>query len=728
MTTSRFALALLLALAPFSMLAAKPSPPPAQKSGNPLLTESTLPFHLPPFDKIKNSDFAPAYAAALTENLKEVNIIADRKDEPTFDNTLVALERSGQTLTRVDNIFSNLAGANTNPEIQKVEAEMAPKLSAHRDAILLNGKLFARLQSLYDQREKLDLDPESKYLLERYYKDFVRAGAKLSEPDKEKLKAMNSELAVLQTKFTQDVLKEKNADGVVVDDRAQLKGMSDNDIAGAAATAKEAKKDGKFIIALQNTSGQPVLSSLEDRALRERIMKTSLARNSHGGAFDTLETVKKIARLRAERAQLLGYETHADYQLEDQTAENVATVNKLLGELAPPAVANAKREAADLQAMIKKEGGDFELGSWDWSFYAEKVLKDRYAFDESQLKPYFELNRVIEDGVFYAATQLYGITFKERKDLPVYQPDVRVWEVTDADGKPLALFLGDFYARPSKRGGAWMNEYVSQSDLLSNKPVVANHLNIPKPPAGEPTLLTFDEVTTAFHEFGHALHGMFSNVKYPRFSGTNVPRDFVEFPSQVNEMWRTWPEILKNYAKHYKTGEPMPQELLDKVLASQKFDQGFKTTEYLAATLLDQAWHQLKPSEIPEDALKFEADALQKAGVDFAPVPPRYRTPYFSHSWGSGYSAGYYSYIWSEVLDANTVQWIKDNGGLKRENGDRFRQTLLSRGGSEDALQQFRNFTGHGPEIKPLLERRGLTDTQDNDQQPHPIPAEIPKP
>ncbi len=724
-----------IALLPLSsMFAAKPSPSPAKKptdaatSDNPLLKESTLPFHMPPFDKIKDENFAPAYQAALAEQLKEVETIANLKDEPTFDNTLVALERSGQTLTRVDNIFSNLAGANTNPAIQKVESEMAPKLSAHRDAILLNGKLFARIQALYDKREDLGLDAESKYLLERYYKDFVRAGAKLSDPDKTKLKAMNAELATLQTKFTQDVLKEKNADGVVVDDRAQLKGMSDNDIAGAAATAKEEKKDGKFIIALQNTSGQPVLSSLEDRALRERIMKTSLARNSHGGAFDTLESVKKIARLRAERAVLLGYENHAAYQLEDQTAENVETVNKLLSELAPPAVANAKREAADLQAMIKKEGGDFELGSWDWSFYAEKVLKDRYAYEESELKPYFELNRVIEDGVFYAATQLYGITFKERKDLPVYQPDVRVWEVSDADGKPLALFIGDYYARPSKRGGAWMNEYVSQTDLLGTKPVVANHLNIPKPPAGEPTLLTFDEVTTAFHEFGHALHGMFSNVKYPHFSGTNVPRDFVEFPSQVNEMWRTWPEILKNYAKHYKTGEPMPPELLKKVLDSQNFDQGFKTTEYLAATLLDQAWHQLKPSEIPQDALKFEADALHKVGVDFAPVPPRYRTPYFSHSFSGGYSAGYYSYIWSEVLDANTVKWIKENGGLKRENGDRFRKTLLSRGGSEDALQQFKNFTGHGPELQPLLERRGLTDAKSDDQQPHPIPAEIPKP
>ena len=696
-----------------SMQAASPSPTASKKKAsatdNPLLTESTLPYKLPPFDKIKNEHFSPAYAAALAEQLKEVETIANSSEPATFENTLVALERSGQTLERVDNIFSNLTGAHTNPDLQKVESEMAPKLSAHRDNIRLNSKLFTRIQALYDKREEAGLDAESKYLLERYYKDFVRAGAKLSEPDKKKLRAMNAELATLQTKFTQNLLKEKNADAVVVTDRAELAGLPENEIAAAAAAAKERKLEGKFVIALQNTSGQPAVASLQNRALRERIARASLTRNSKGGEFDTREMVIRIARLRAERAVLLGFEHHAAYQLEDQTAKTVATVNKLMGELAPAAVANANREAADLQAMIKKEGGDFQLAAWDWSFYAEKVLKDRFAFDESQLKPYFEMNRVLVDGVFYAATQLFGITFKERKELPVYQEDVRVWEVFDADGQPLALFLTDFYARPSKRGGAWMNEYVGQSGLFGTKPVVANHLNIPKPPAGEPTLLTFDEVTTMFHEFGHALHGMFSNVKYPRFAGTNVPRDFVEFPSQVNEMWRIWPEILKNYAKHYQTGEPMPQELLDKMLASQKFDQGFKTTEYLAATLLDQAWHQLKPNEIPKDALAFEAEALKKAGVSLEAVPPRYRTAYFSHSFSGGYSAGYYSYIWSEVLDANTVQWIKQNGGLKRENGDRFRKTLLSRGGSEDPVGQFRNFTGGGePQIGPLLERRGL--------------------
>jgi peptidyl-dipeptidase Dcp len=459
---------------------------------------------------------------------------------------------------------------------------------------------------------------------------------------------------------------------------------------------------------LQNTTGQPALASLQNRALRERIMQASLSRNSKGGEFDTRNIVLRTAQLRAERAKLLGYENHAAYQLEDQTAHDVPTVNKLLGDLAPPAVANARREVADMQKVVDQEKGGFQIGAADWDFYSEKVRKARYNFDESELRPYYELNHVLLDGVFFAAGKLYGLTFKERHDLPVYQPDVRVFEVYDADGKPFALFFADYYARPSKRGGAWMNAYVQQSELFGTKPVVANHLNIPKPPSGEPTLLTHDEVRTAFHEFGHALHGMFSNVKYPRFSGTSVPRDFVEYPSQVNEMWATWPEVLKNYAKHYKTGEPIPQALLDKVVAAEKFNQGYKTTEYLAATLLDQAWHQLNPPDVPKDAIAFEAGALHKAGVDFPSVPPRYRTPYFSHAFAGGYSAGYYSYIWSEVLDADTVEWIKEHGGLKRENGDRFRATLLSRGGSAEALRLFKNFVGRDPYIDPLLRRRGL--------------------
>jgi len=681
---------------------------PSPESDNPLLVESALPYHLPPFDKIKDEHFVPAMEAGMREQLKEVDAVANLSDKSTFENTIVALERTGRLLDRAERTFSNLNACNTNPTLQKIETEMAPKLAAHRDAIHLNGKLFARIQELYDNRAQLGLDPEASYLLERYYKDFVRAGAKLSDPDKEKLKKMNAELATLQTQFEQNVLKEKNASSVVVDRREDLAGLSENQIAGAVAAAKDEHKEGKFVIRLQNTTGQPLLGSLQNRALRERIMQASLSRNSKGGPYDTRQIVIRTVQLRAERAKLLGHENHAAYQLEDQTAGNVATVNKLLGDLAPPAVANARREAADMQKIVDQEKGGFQMASWDWDFYSEKVRKARYAFDESELRPYYELNHVILDGVFFAAGKLYGLTLKERHDLPVYQPDVRVFEVYDRDGKPLALFLGDYYARPSKRGGAWMNAYVQQSDLFATKPVVANHLNIPKPPAGEPTLLTYDEVRTAFHEFGHALHGMFSNVKYPRFSGTTVPRDFVEYPSQVNEMWATWPEVLKNFAKHYKTGEPIPQALLDKVIAAEKFNQGYKTTEYLSASLLDQAWHQLNPPEIPKDAMAFEAEALHKAGVDFPPVPPRYRSPYFSHAFAGAYSAGYYSYLWSEVLDADTVEWIKEHGGLKRENGDRFRAMLLSRGGSADALGLFKNFVGRDPYIEPLLKRRGL--------------------
>lgn len=687
---------------------AKSSPSPRTAGDNPFLVESTLPYHAPPFDKIKDEHFVPAIEAGTREELKEVDAIAASSEKPSFDNTIVALERTGRLLDRAERTFSNLKSADTNPTRQKIDTEMAPKLSAHRDAIHLNGKLFARIQELYSNRDNLGLDPESSYLLERYYKDFVRAGAKLSEPDKEKLKKINAELATLQTKFEQNVLKEKNASSVVVDRREDLAGLSDNQIAAAAAAAKDEHKEGKFVLRLQNTTGQSALASLQNRALRERLMQASLSRNSKGGPFDTREIVIRTAQLRAERAKLLGYENHAAYQLEDQTAGNVPTVNKLLADLAPPAVANARREAADMQKIVDQEKGGFQIASWDWDFYSEKVLKARYAFDESELRPYYELNHVLVDGVFFAAGKLYGLTFKERHDLPVYQADVRVFEVYDRDGKPLALFFADYYARPSKRGGAWMNAYVQQSALFGTKPVVANHLNIPKPPAGELTLLTHDEVRTAFHEFGHALHGMFSNVKYPRFSGTSVPRDFVEYPSQVNEMWATWPEVLKNYAKHYKTGEPIPQELLDKVVAAEKFNQGYKTTEYLSATLLDQSWHQLNPPDVPKDAMAFEADALHKVGVDFPPVPPRYRSPYFSHAFAGGYSAGYYSYIWSEVLDADTVDWIKEHGGLKRENGDRLRATLLSRGGSADALELFKNFVGRDPYIEPLLKRRGL--------------------
>src|ERR1700704_1718974 len=706
--TRLFALLAAMQIVAIAVAAQNSSPMP---SDNPFLVESALPYHLPPFDKIKDEYFVPATEAGMQEQLKEVDAIAADAEKATFDNTVVALERTGRLLDRTQRTFSNLNAADTNPTRQKIETELAPKLSAHHDAILLNSKLFARIQELYSNRERLGLDPESSYLLERYYKDFVRAGAKLSDPDKEKLKKINAELATLQTQFDQNVLKEKNASSIVVDRREDLAGLSDNQIAAASAAAKDEHKEGKFVLRLQNTTGQPLLSSLQNRALRERIMQASLSRNSKGGLFDTREIVIRTAQLRAERAKLLGYQNHAAYQLEDQTAKDVSTVNKLLANLTVPAVANAHREAADMQKIVDQEKGGFQIASWDWDFYSEKVRKARYQFDESDVRPYYELNHVLVDGVFFAAGKLYGLTFKERHDLPVYQPDVRVWEVYDADGQPLALFLGDYYARPSKRGGAWMNAYVQQSGLFGTKPVVANHLNIPKPPPGEPTLLTHDEVRTAFHEFGHALHGMFSNVKYPRFSGTSVPRDFVEYPSQVNEMWAIWPEILKNYAKHYKTSAPMPQELLDKVMAAEQFNQGFKTTEYLAASLLDQSWHQLSPDQVPTDTLAFEADALKKAGVDYPPVPPRYRSTYFSHAFAGGYSAGYYSYLWSEVLDADSVEWMKQHGGLKRENGDHFRETLLSRGGSDDAMKLFKNFTGGDPDVTPLLKRRGLTKT-----------------
>jgi len=682
---------------------------PTAASANPLLTESNLPYHFPRFDLIKDKHYTPAFEQGMAENLQEVAAIANNPEAPTFDNTIVALERSGQLLTRVEAIFSNLDSAHTNPTIEAIDREMSPKLAAHRDAISLNAPLFARIHTLYQARANLGLNRESLYLLERYHLDYVRAGANLSESDKEKLMALNARIASQQTQFSQNVQKEKNADTLFVATQAELAGLSDAEIAAASATAGTTHP-GQFAIPLLNTTPQPLLVSLQNREVRQRLMAASLARGSHGGAYDNREIISQLVRARADRAVLLGYATHADYQLEDQTAKTVKTVNQLLADLAPSAVANARKEAAAMQAIVDQEKGGFEIGAADWQFYTEKVRAAQYAFDESQLRPYFELNHVLIDGVFFAATKLYGLTFRERHDLPVYLPDVRVFEVFNEDGSPLALVLIDWYARPSKRGGAWMSEYVSQSDLFGFKPVVANHLNIPKPSEGQPTLLTADEVTTAFHEFGHALHGMFSHVTYPRFSGTNVPRDFVEFPSQANEMWRFWPEVLHNYAKHYQTGAPMPAALLGKLMSTQKFNQGHETTEQISATLLDQAWHQLKPGDVPGPAgvLAFEAATLKKFGMDFAPVPPRYRTTYFSHAFSSGYAAGYYSYLWSEVLAADTTDWFNTHGGLTRANGNHFRSTLLSRGGSQDALTLFRNFAGSDPQVGPLLKKRGL--------------------
>jgi peptidyl-dipeptidase Dcp len=689
--------------------AAPAAAPAALDASNPFARVSTLPFNYPAFDKIKDEHFKPAFEVGMRVHLLEIEAIANRHAAPTFENTIVAMERSGQLLARVSTTFSNLQTANTNDSLDAIDREMSPKLAAHQDAIYMNDRLWRRVKSLYDKRDSLKLDAESKHLLERYHRDFVRAGAQLSPADKDKLKAYNGEIASLQSAFAQNVLKEANASALAVDTRAELAGLSDAEIDATAAEAKKRGLDGKFVIVLGNTTGQAPLSSLTNRTTRTRLMAASLARGSRGGEFDSRGLVLRLVKLRAEKAALLGYPNFAAYSLEEETAKSPEAVNKLLGDVIKPAENNARNEALEIQKLIDAEHGGFQVAAQDWAYYTDKVRANKYAFDESQLKPYFELNNVVLNGVFYAANKEYGISFKERHDLPVYDPDVRVFDVIDADGKQLAIFIMDYYARPNKQGGAWENEYVTQSKLLGRHPVIANHLNIPKPPAGQPTLLTFDEVTTAFHEFGHALHSMFSNVEYPTFGGANTARDFVEYPSQLNEMWATWPEVLANYAKHYQTGAPMPKELLDKVMAAKKFNMGYITTEYTAAAILDQRWHQLAPSQIPTDVVGFEAAALKDAGADFAPVPPRYRTTYFSHSFSLGYSSAYYAYLWSEKLAADTTEWFKENGGLQRKNGDYFRKTLLSRGGSADELEVYRNFRGRDADIKPLLERRGLT-------------------
>ncbi len=687
------------------------SPPAAdaEAGGNPFFSESPHALGFPPFDRIENAHYLPAFERGMAEHIAEVEAIAGQGAGPDFENTIAALELSGQLLSRVSAVFFALSSAHTNEEIQALEQQLAPELAAHNDAILLNRDLFARVSALHEDRESLGLDPESLRLLERTYIDFVRAGAALDARQQERLRDINARIAVLQTRFSQNVLSEVNDLAIVVDSREELTGLDEALITAAAEQAGERGLPGQFVLPLLNTSGQPALASLRNRDLRRRMLETSLSRGSRGGEYDNRETLTEVLRLRAERARLLGYENHAAYVLEDETAGSVAAVNQRLAELAPPTAVNARREAADLQRMIDGEGGDFSLAAWDWSYYTEILRAERFDFDESELRPYFELDNVLRRGVFFAAEELFGIRFEERPDLPVYQEDVRVFEVFDVTGEPLALFIADFYARPNKRGGAWMNAYVAQSHLLGTRPVIGNHLNVTKPPEGEPTLLTFDEVVTAFHEFGHALHGMFSDVRYPSFSGTRVPRDFVEYPSQVNEMWAVWPEVLENYAVHHETGEAMPRELLDKVLSTRQFNQGFATAEYLAASIVDQALHQLAPEEVPgaDEVMAFEAAALERAGLAMDEIPPRYRATYFSHIMG-GYSAGYYSYIWSEVLDADSVRWFEENDGLLRENGAHFRSSLLSRGGSEDAMTLFRNFRGRDADINALLERRGL--------------------
>jgi peptidyl-dipeptidase Dcp len=676
---------------------------------NPFLEPSPLSYEYPPFDRIEDEHYLPAFEAGMAEQLAEIDAIVAQDEPPAFDNTLVALERSGEILSRVSNVFFAMSGADTNDAIKEIETEIAPRLSEHSDKIRLNRKLFARIETLYEQRDSLGLDAESTRLIEETRRDFVLAGAELGDAEQDRLRAINTELAGLQTRFSQNVLNEVNALAVVVDSRAELAGLSEAEITAAADAAAERGLTGKFVIQLLNTTQQPALASLENRALRERILKTSLSRDSRGGDYDNREIVSRTAHLRAEKAALLGFETYAAYALADQTARTVGAVNERLAELTPPAVANARREAGDLEAMARETDPGFELRAWDWDFYAEQVRQARYDFDEAELRPYLELESVLVNGVFFAASQIYGLRFEERTDLPVFHEDVRVFEVFEEDGSHLAFFLFDPYARPSKDGGAWMNSYVRQSRLEHREPIVANYINIPEPPEGEPTLLTFTEVTTMFHEFGHALHGMFSDVTYPSFSGTSVPRDFVEYPSQVNEMWASWPEVLRNYARHYQTGEPMPPELLDKVIEARQFNQGYATTEYLEASIIDQALHQLTADEVPSaDALMdFQAEALTAHRAALATVPPRYQLPYFSHIMG-GYAAGYYSYIWSEVLDADTVEWFKENGGMLRKNGQYFRETLLSKGGSVDAMTLFRQFRGRDPDMTPLLVRRGL--------------------
>lgn len=686
--------------------------PAAAQSGaasNPFLTPSTLPFEAPPFDRIHDSDFQPAIEAGMRENLAEVAKIADQTAAPTFDNTIVALERSGQLLTRVQRVFSGLAQSNTNETIQKVRREEAPKLAAHSDAINLNPKLFARIRNLYDRRTSMGLGAEQQYLIERYYISFVRSGANLSEADKDKLRALNQEESKLRNSFSNKLLAATKAGALVVDNSAELAGLSPADIAAAAQAADGRGLNGKWVLPLQNTTQQPAQASLTSRAVREQLFTASTLRAEHGDSNDTRETIARLAQLRAERAKLLGYPTYAAYVLDDQMAKTPDAALKLLTDLVPAATGKAHGEAAAMQTLIDQQKGGFRLAAWDWQYYAEQVRKTSYDLDETQTKPYFELNRVLKDGVFFAANKLYGITFTERKDIPVYQADVRVFEVRDANGKPLALFYYDPFKRDNKAGGAWTSSFVGQSGLLGTKPVMYNVENFTKPAPGRPALLTFGDVTTMFHEFGHALHGMFSDVEYPTLAGTSVPRDFVEFPSQFNEHWALEPTVFANYAKQYQTGAPMPKALVQKIMRARTFNQGFATTEYLEASLLDLAWHTLPPGAPMQNVDTFEAQALRRFNVDMPEVPPRYHSTYFSHIWDSGYAAGYYAYLWSEVLDDDAYAWFTEHGGMTRANGQRFRDMILSRGHTEDVGAMYRAFRGRDPQIGPLLEQRGLT-------------------
>jgi len=674
---------------------------------NPFAHRSDLPYELPPFEAIRDEHYLPAFYEGCEEQLAEVDAILE-SGAPTFENTILALEKSGRMLFRVLAVFYNKSSADTNDAIDKIEEEIAPKLSAHSDAINLNAELFARIEQIHESRNDLNLDSESVWLIERYYRDFVHAGAKLGASDRADLMALNEKLSKLGTKFSQNVLNDTNDLAILVEDVAELDGLEPGQIDAAAAAAESRGHKGKWLITMVNYTGNPALASLTNRDLRERIMKASLSKGGRANDNDNRALLLEMVKLRAQRAHLMGFKSHAEYVLSEQTAGHPDRVHEMLRKIAPAAVANARAEGAAIQEMIDAENGNFELASWDWSLFTERVRLAKYNVDTAKFKPYFELERVLNDGVFWAATKLFGITFKPRTDLKAYHPEARVWEVHNEDGSALGLYIGDFYTRDSKRGGAWMSAFVEQNHLLGQLPVVFNNMNVPKPSEGTPTLLTFDETSTLFHEFGHALHGLLSNVTYPRFSGTSVERDFVEFPSQVNEMWMLWPEVLANYAKHYETGEALPLEWVENLNRAETFNQGFETTSYLAAAILDLAWHSLTVEDNVEDVESFEAGAIAGYGLDYAPVHTRYRSTYFSHIFDGGYSAGYYGYIWSEVLDADTVDWFKANGGLTRSNGQRFRDALLSRGGSTDSLGMFRTFTGHDAAIEPLLKRRGL--------------------
>ena len=674
---------------------------------NPFAAPSTLQYQAPPFDKIHDADYQPALEEGMRLQIAEVHAIATDTAAPTFDNTILALEKSGALLRRVGKVFFALTQSNTDDTLQQIQTEEAPKLAAHTDAIYLNDTLFRRVRSLYDRRTALGLDSVQQFLVTRYYKDFVRAGALLSDSDKAQLRELNKEEATLTTDFQKRLLAATKAGAVVVTDSTQLAGLGAGELAAAAQAAKDRKVTG-WVLPLQNTTQQPAQAALQNRALRQRLFEASTTRAEKGDSNDTRQVITRLAQLRAERARLLGFPSLAAYVLDDQMAKTPANAIKLLTDMVPAATAKAASEQAAMQAMIDAQHGGFKLQPWDWQFYAEQVRRAQYALDESQIMPYFELNRVLQDGVFYAANQLYGLTFKERKDIPVYHPDVRVFEVFDADGKSIGLFYCDYFKRDAKSGGAWEDTFVDGSGLLGTKPVVFNVGNFTKPAPGQPALLTWDNVTTMFHEFGHALHALMTNVEYPRLAGTNVTTDFVEFPSQFNENWALYPAVFAHYAKHYQTGQPMPQALVDKIKRTKTFNQGFATTEYVAAALLDMAWHTLPVGPLVANVDSFETTALQRFHIDVPTVPPRYHTTYFAHIWGGGYSANYYAYMWAEVLDHDAFAWFTEHGGMTRANGQRLRDMILSRGGTGDMAVMYRAFRGRDPSVQPLLEARGL--------------------